>query len=70
MNQFIYGLFAGEWHENHHDYPRLARSGLHWWQIDVPYWIICVMKWCGMVSQCNSRRPAETFQASDAEVAV
>ncbi len=37
VNQIIYGLFAGEWHENHHDYPLLARSGLSWWQVDVPH---------------------------------
>ena len=70
VNQFIYGLFAGEWHENHHNYPRLARSGLRWWQIDVPYWIIRAMKCCGIVSHVNARVPSATFQASDAEVVV
>jgi len=71
VNQFIYGLIAGEWHENHHEYPRLARSGLAWWQIDIPYYIICAMKLCGMVSQYNSAVPKAKFQAaSDAEVVV
>jgi stearoyl-CoA desaturase (delta-9 desaturase) len=71
VNQFIYGLIAGEWHENHHNYPRLARSGLKWWQVDAPYWTILAMKSCGMVSQCNSRLPSTTFKASaDAEVVV
>jgi stearoyl-CoA desaturase (delta-9 desaturase) len=71
VNQFIYGLIAGEWHQNHHQYPRLARSGLFWWQIDIPYWIICAMKVCGMVSQYNSTVPATKFQASsDAQVVV
>jgi fatty-acid desaturase len=70
VNQFIYGLFAGEWHENHHHYPRLARSGLIWWQVDAPYWIILAMKTCGMVSQCNSRVPSTTFQPSDAQPVV
>jgi len=71
VNQIFYGFVAGEWHENHHHYPRLARSGLHWWQVDVPYWIICAMKVCGMVSQSNSRIPASHFQASaDAEIVV
>jgi stearoyl-CoA desaturase (delta-9 desaturase) len=70
VNQVFYGLIAGEWHENHHNYPRLARSGLRWWQIDVSYWIILAMKSCGMVSQCNSTRPSAKFQSSDAEVVV
>jgi stearoyl-CoA desaturase (delta-9 desaturase) len=70
VNQVIYGIIAGEWHENHHNYPRLARSGLAWWQIDVPYWIILAMKWSGIVSQCNSRVPATTCGPDDAEVIV
>jgi sn-1 stearoyl-lipid 9-desaturase len=68
VNQFMYGLFAGEWHENHHHYPRLARSGLSWWQVDVPYWIILAMSSCRVVSQYNARRPSVTFQSSDAEI--
>lgn len=57
VNQFIYGLIAGEWHENHHKYPRLARSGLVWWQIDIPYWTIKAMKACGMVTHYNTLEP-------------
>lgn len=70
VNQVIYALIAGEWHENHHQYPRLARSGLVWWQIDVPYWLIRAMKLCGIVTQCNAAVPAAKFQASDAQVVV
>jgi len=70
VNQVIYGLIAGEWHENHHHYPRLARSGLKWWQVDAPYWVILGMKSCGIVSQCNSRPPATKFGPNDAEVVV
>lgn len=50
LNQFFYGLIAGEWHDNHHTYPRLARSGLKWWQIDLPYWIIRWMHAVGIVT--------------------
>lgn len=55
VNQMAYGLIAGEWHKNHHDHPRLARSGLSWWQVDLPYWIILLMKSCGLVTKCNSK---------------
>jgi stearoyl-CoA desaturase (delta-9 desaturase) len=51
LNHIFYGLIAGEWHENHHAHPRSARSGLAWWQLDVPYWIIRAMKGCGIVTQ-------------------
>ncbi|HUA36925.1 MAG TPA: hypothetical protein VMA35_00840 [Candidatus Sulfopaludibacter sp.] len=58
VNQVVYGIIAGEWHENHHAHPRLARSGLSWWQVDVPYWIIQLMKLCGAVTHYNSTVPA------------
>ena len=54
LNQAIYGIIAGEWHENHHEHPRLARSGLAWWQVDVPFYIIKAMNLCGVVTQYNS----------------
>ncbi len=54
LNQIIYGLIAGEWHENHHLFPRLARSGLAWWQLDLPYWVIRAMSICGIVVRYNS----------------
>jgi stearoyl-CoA desaturase (delta-9 desaturase) len=70
VNQFVFGLFAGEWHENHHSYPKLARSGLAWWQVDIPYWIIIAMKWSGIVSEYNSLTPATVYRPDDAEVVV
>jgi sn-1 stearoyl-lipid 9-desaturase len=54
VNQVIYGIIAGEWHENHHAHPRLARSGFNWWQVDLPYWIIKLMSLCRVVSQYNA----------------
>ncbi len=54
VNQVIYGIIAGEWHENHHAHPRLAMSGFTWWQVDLPYWIIKLMSLCGLVVQYNS----------------
>jgi stearoyl-CoA desaturase (delta-9 desaturase) len=51
LNQLFYGVIAGEWHDNHHLYPRLACSGLAWWQIDIPYLIIRLMHSLGIVTQ-------------------
>jgi sn-1 stearoyl-lipid 9-desaturase len=50
LNQFFYGLIAGEWHLNHHEFPRRARSGQKWWQIDLPYLFIRMMKVVGVVA--------------------
>jgi len=43
-------LTLGEgWHNNHHHYPSTARQGFYWWEIDVTYYVIKVMEWCGLV---------------------
>jgi len=35
------------WHNNHHAFPNSAKLGLKWWQIDLGYWVICVLKVLG-----------------------
>jgi len=65
VNQIIHGLIAGEWHENHHDHPHLARSGFAWWQVDLPYWIIKAMKWVGIVTSYNSMETANLARHSE-----
>ena len=54
INQMYYGISVGEWHENHHAHPELARSGVAWWQVDIPYWIIRLLSLCGAVAHYNS----------------
>lgn len=53
INHIYYGILAGEWHQNHHAHPRLARSGLVRWQVDLPYVIIRVLSLLGAVVHCN-----------------
>ncbi|WP_225896305.1 acyl-CoA desaturase [Amazonocrinis nigriterrae] len=46
--------FLGEsWHNNHHAFPTSASAGLKWWQIDLGYWIICVLEKFGWVWDVN-----------------
>jgi stearoyl-CoA desaturase (delta-9 desaturase) len=49
-NNLVFGILAmGEgWHNNHHAFPTSARHGLRWWQIDVSYYIIRTLAWCGL----------------------
>ena len=49
-NNFLFGVLAfGEgWHNNHHAFPTSARHGFRWWQIDVSYWCIRALAWCGL----------------------
>ncbi|MDJ0680072.1 MAG: fatty acid desaturase [Xenococcaceae cyanobacterium MO_167.B52] len=39
------------WHNNHHTYPHLAKSGLRWWEIDVTWWAIQVLRGLGLAKK-------------------
>ena len=42
-------LTYGEgWHNNHHAYQTSARHGLRWWEVDMTYIAIRLMKVCGI----------------------
>lgn len=40
--------FGEGWHNNHHAYPRSAPHGHRWWEIDMTYWVIYLMKSTGL----------------------
>jgi stearoyl-CoA desaturase (Delta-9 desaturase) len=49
-NLFLSILTLGEgWHNNHHYYAGSARQGFFWWQIDMTYYGLKLMSWCGLV---------------------
>lgn len=39
------------WHNNHHTYPHLAKSGLRWWEIDMTWWAIKLLKTLGLAKK-------------------
>lgn len=42
-------LAYGEgWHNNHHAHPHVAQAGLKWWEIDVTWWSIQILKKLGL----------------------
>lgn len=51
-NNWIFGLLAfGEgWHNNHHAFPTSARHGLRWWEFDLTYLTIRLLKASRLVS--------------------
>jgi stearoyl-CoA desaturase (delta-9 desaturase) len=54
-------LTGGEgWHNNHHAFPRSARHGLRWWEIDTTYMVIRLM---GFVGLAREIRVAPSFRA-------
>lgn len=49
-NNLVCGVLAfGEgWHNNHHAFPSSARHGLRWWQVDIGFLVICLLKSLGL----------------------
>lgn len=54
-NSFLLALITmGEgWHNNHHKYPGTVRQGFRFWEIDVTYYILCMLSWVGLVWDLN-----------------
>jgi stearoyl-CoA desaturase (delta-9 desaturase) len=43
-------LTLGEgWHNNHHHYPKSARQGFYWWEIDLTYYALRILAWLGVI---------------------
>jgi len=50
-------LTGGEgWHNNHHAFPRSARHGLRWWEVDATFTVIRMLGFLGLAR--NIRLPA------------
>jgi stearoyl-CoA desaturase (delta-9 desaturase) len=41
--------FGEGWHNNHHYYPRAARQGFYWWELDLTYYALRVLAALGIV---------------------
>ena len=50
-NNFLVAIVTlGEgWHNKHHRYPRCARAGFRWWEIDMFYWSIWLFERLGLI---------------------
>jgi stearoyl-CoA desaturase (Delta-9 desaturase) len=57
------------WHHNHHAFPRSAKHGLRWWEVDVSGLIIAAMERLGLarnVVRITPERQAERARAGSA----
>lgn len=43
--------FGEGWHNNHHAYPNVAKAGWKWWEIDVTWWAIQVLRSLGLAKR-------------------
>jgi stearoyl-CoA desaturase (delta-9 desaturase) len=41
--------FGEGWHNNHHHYPRAARQGFYWWEIDLTYYGLRLLAALGII---------------------
>jgi stearoyl-CoA desaturase (delta-9 desaturase) len=50
-NSLLIALVAGGegWHNNHHRYPRSARQGFFWWEVDPTWYFLRACRWLGIV---------------------
>ncbi|BAY88724.1 MULTISPECIES: acyl-CoA desaturase [unclassified Tolypothrix] len=39
------------WHNNHHTYPHVAKSGFSWWEVDITWWSIHLLKKLGLAKK-------------------
>ncbi|WP_157526563.1 fatty acid desaturase [Mucilaginibacter ginkgonis] len=56
INQLWPGIVAGEWHNNHHLYPKSARSGFKPHQVDSAWYYIKFLHTIGAVSKYNDAK--------------
>jgi stearoyl-CoA desaturase (delta-9 desaturase) len=65
-NAVVALLTMGEgWHNNHHHYPRSARQGFRWWEVDISYYALYLLARLGVVwdlrtPPANKLTPAPT----------
>ncbi|MEZ6071560.1 MAG: acyl-CoA desaturase [Pirellulales bacterium] len=54
-NNFLLAMVTmGEgWHNNHHYYPNSVRQGFYWWEVDLTYYLLRAMAWCGIIWDLN-----------------
>lgn len=50
INQMWPGIVAGEWHNNHHLFPKSARSGFKPYQLDTAWYYIKLLSMVGAIS--------------------
>ena len=60
-NNWWIGILAfGEgWHNNHHAFEFSARHGLEWWQIDMTWMCVCVLKFFGLADKVKLPKQAQ-----------
>jgi stearoyl-CoA desaturase (delta-9 desaturase) len=51
LGPFQLTAWGENWHENHHASPSAARFARKWWQIDIGWYTVCVLRTLGLASK-------------------
>lgn len=64
-------LAYGEgWHNNHHAHPRIAKYGHRWWELDLTWLSIVVLRTLGLATDVDDRMPEVSSSTSAASSAA
>lgn len=71
VNVWWVGLLAlGEgWHNNHHTDPGSARSGVHFWEFDLSWHVLRLLRAVGLVTRVNEKSHLQLLQRSKVRIA-
>ncbi|MCR9208065.1 MAG: acyl-CoA desaturase [bacterium] len=71
-NNWLVAIVAyGEgWHNNHHAYPRMAKHGHKWWEFDITWQAIKLLRAVGLVWDVVDYRTVAEKKARDAKQSV
>ena len=61
--------FGEGWHNNHHAHPRAARHGVAWYEFDLNWYSIAVMRRLGLVRDVKFITPAQIAAAKQQSAA-
>lgn len=54
LGPFQLTAWGENWHENHHAQPSSARFGRSWWQVDIGWYTICVLRSLGLATDVRN----------------
>jgi sn-1 stearoyl-lipid 9-desaturase len=60
--------FGEGWHNNHHAHPQAARHGLAWYEIDLNWYGICVLRAIGLIWDVKAPKLKEAVRIKPAKV--
>jgi stearoyl-CoA desaturase (delta-9 desaturase) len=62
--------FGEGWHNNHHAVPQAARHGIAWYEIDMNWYGICVLRALGLAWDIKGHKLGKSEKTGERKIAV